>query len=438
MPNAYSYPYGVNRVDQTKRTGAGTPDNPLTEIQIQDLLKLGISEGDTFAGKGTLTPYGTWDNSGSTGTSLGSGGAGSSGGTGTGSTGSFYSPNPDPYGSTDVENYLRETANTPVNEDDIYRRMLRLYQKEIDATNQMYDQMVNTARIEGEGRLGSQAAMGARAGILGSDFANAQEQKVRGYNSDIVHGIQAERSARINSIMGFARKSAADEIAAKNLARRQGAESYLKYLAGKTERKSENMNKLAGALLAQGIDPSELDEKQLNEIATQFDTTKDEIISSYAIYKASQSSGDQFTLGPGESRFDSSGNLLASVDPSQEGKVYSTSSGLVRVMPDGSTQLIYGTGDGASKGFTSGSLTISGEQMSQISQNLEGTRGGDGYVNTEAYVSLYKQFTGQGGLPKDFFAKFPPKDYLNPNDETIPDAMKGKLKSSDDPLGLFG
>lgn len=47
-------------VDQTKRTGAGTEDNPLTDIQIEDLAKRGITEGDEVAGKGILTPKGTF------------------------------------------------------------------------------------------------------------------------------------------------------------------------------------------------------------------------------------------------------------------------------------------------------------------------------------------------------------------------------------------
>ena len=47
-------------VDQTKRTGAGTIDNPLTDIQIQDLSDQGIFEGDNMPGRGILTPMGTF------------------------------------------------------------------------------------------------------------------------------------------------------------------------------------------------------------------------------------------------------------------------------------------------------------------------------------------------------------------------------------------
>jgi len=47
-------------VDQTKRTGAGTIDSPLTDRQILDLEEQGIREGDFMEGRGFLTPIGTF------------------------------------------------------------------------------------------------------------------------------------------------------------------------------------------------------------------------------------------------------------------------------------------------------------------------------------------------------------------------------------------
>lgn len=46
--------------DENQRTGAGTIDNPLTNIQIKDLEAQGIKEGDLVPGKGFLTPLGTF------------------------------------------------------------------------------------------------------------------------------------------------------------------------------------------------------------------------------------------------------------------------------------------------------------------------------------------------------------------------------------------
>lgn len=47
--------------DETRRTGAGTRDNPLTDIQVQDLAEQGITEGGIVPGKGRLTPTGTFE-----------------------------------------------------------------------------------------------------------------------------------------------------------------------------------------------------------------------------------------------------------------------------------------------------------------------------------------------------------------------------------------
>lgn len=46
--------------NEQDRSGTGEPDNPLTDLQIQDLLDRGYSEGDYIPGKGILSPYGTF------------------------------------------------------------------------------------------------------------------------------------------------------------------------------------------------------------------------------------------------------------------------------------------------------------------------------------------------------------------------------------------
>ena len=86
--------------------------------------------------------------------------------------------------------------------------------------------MLNQARLEGQGRLGSTRAISARSGLLGSDFGSAQKEKILWYNSDVNSGIQAERSAKIGTILGRVRQSVLDEIKLKNDARQQGRELH--------------------------------------------------------------------------------------------------------------------------------------------------------------------------------------------------------------------
>jgi hypothetical protein len=52
----------------------------------------------------------------------------------------------------------------------IYAEKTKQYQGQLDALNGVYNDQINQARIRGQGRLGSQTAMQARGGLLGSDF----------------------------------------------------------------------------------------------------------------------------------------------------------------------------------------------------------------------------------------------------------------------------
>lgn len=204
---------------------------------------------------------------------------------------------------------------TPAEERRIQREQMALFQKEIDATNQIYDEMIRQEQLAGQGRLGSVGAMGARAGILGSDFQGAQEESTRQDTAKIVGGVQAERAAKIGAIMGTARKAAADEIAAKNKANREGAEAKIKFMADKKDRMNRNLNKLAASLVEQGINPDELSKEELDAIVTSYGTTAEDIKATYASKKFEQEANQKdttFTLSEGQARYDAEGNIIAS------------------------------------------------------------------------------------------------------------------------------
>jgi hypothetical protein len=172
-------------------------------------------------------------------------------------------------------------------EDAIRKAQLKMYQGQIDATNQIYDQMYNQAVTQGQGRIGSTTALGARSGILGSDFANAQTQTMQDYNNQIQQGVQAERAAKIASILGEARSSSVAEIAAKNAARAQGADALIAHWKSQQETKQTNLSNLGNALVTQGIDPNTLDEKTLNDLVKNYGVSKSDILNTYASTKAS-------------------------------------------------------------------------------------------------------------------------------------------------------
>lgn len=335
------------------------------------------------------------------------------------------------FNRSDTEDYpsFDEIYGQPVNQSDIMRDQLRLHQQEIDATNAVYDQMLNQARLEGQGRLGNQRAISARGGLLGSDFSAAQTDRVQNYNTDVNRGIQNERLAAIGAIMGNVRQSVVSQMAEKRAARQQGAENYLQWLSSSQDRRENNLNQLASDFMAQGINPNDLDESELSEIAREAGTSARDLLARYA-RQTMGGGGEGFTLSPGETRFDAAGNVVAE-GGKKPGTIYSTSDGLVQVDAEGNAKKVYSTtksSSGGSSGFKSGSLSLSNEELNGFSSELEKSRGSDGYANTSYYMENLKNFTQSGGLLVDFLKKFDPDLYLNPSDPTIPAAIRGQMK----------
>ena len=196
------------------------------------------------------------------------------------------------------------------------RNQLRLHQAEIDATNQIYDEQLNQARLEGAGRLGSTRAIGARGGILGSDFGASQKQAQIGANTAQQRAIGAERAAKIGNIMGNVRQSVLDEMTAKREAYTLGADAVLANIAGQKDRRQNNIKQFAGDLIAQGMDISDLSEDELKEISKEAGVSVNDLVSGYARVKAAETTGDtkKYTLKAGETLVDGqTGEAIASV-----------------------------------------------------------------------------------------------------------------------------
>lgn len=168
-----------------------------------------------------------------------------------------------------------------VDEDAIRNRVLNTFQKEIDATNDIYSGKLQEAKTAGIGRLGSSRATQARSGLLGSDFGAAQTDKVNEQNTSIENLLLAEKGQKIAEILGRGNSAATAEIVAKRQAQEKGLDEYLKYLGAKTETKKTNLAKVAGSLLDQKLTPNDLDPKQLADLAASYGVSTGDIINSY-------------------------------------------------------------------------------------------------------------------------------------------------------------
>lgn len=62
----------------------------------------------------------------------------------------------------------------------------------------------------------------------------------------------------------------------------------------------------------------------------------------------------------------------------------------------------------------------------------------DTYANSAVYLQMLNAWKKDGGLEQDFFKNYPPKNYLNPNDASIPQYIRDMLKKlSEEDVPLF-
>lgn len=205
----------------------------------------------------------------------------------------------------------RKGATRDINEDDIRSKNLALYQKEIDAIDQIYASLITDEKVAGEDRLGQGRAISNRQGLIGSLRGESQRQNIVAKNSAAVGALQAERAAKIGAILGTARKAAVDEIAAERAAKQQSAADYLSYLKVQDERINKNVTNAIGSLIAQGYSLEDLDQEQLDELAKNLRVSTDQLRTTFDSLLPEDAAGDAFTLGRYDIRYDADGNVIA-------------------------------------------------------------------------------------------------------------------------------
>jgi len=166
----------------------------------------------------------------------------------------------------------------PVNEEDIRLKTMARFQEEIDALNRVYATKRAEEQVAGQGRLGQSRAIQARRGLLGSDFGVAQTATTSDYNQRIQNSIEAERAAKIGSILSTVRKETADEFTAKTAARKLGAQEYINFLADAETRKISRVTDTVGNVIASGV---EADPEMLKELASQLGVTEKQLMAEY-------------------------------------------------------------------------------------------------------------------------------------------------------------
>lgn len=205
------------------------------------------------------------------------------------------------------------------------------FQNEIDALNRSYAIKKQEEAVRGENRMGQVAAIGARRGLLGSDFGVAQADTQTAANVDAQSAIEAERLAGEAAIYAKAEEIIQTAITGKQTAKKEGTDAYLKYISENTARKKAAAEEIAKMWYNSGY--SEL--SNINELADKLGISVEALKSYYANYKKAADASkvkSSITLSAGESIYNPNTGKIEMTAPTDE-KPVSMSPGSVLVDP---------------------------------------------------------------------------------------------------------
>lgn len=358
-------------------------------------------------------------------------------------------------------NILRDTQK-PIDENMIRENTLKRFQSQIDAMNQYYQevkrQKLANEFMPAQNRLGSDAAIQARRGMLGGTFGGAQTDRVETYNAGVRNaietGVDAERNAAIQALMGKASESSQKEIDDKIAARTKGAQDYIAFLEGAANRKSARANTAIASLIASnakvddmtladlaeslGMDFKEFKDKytvKVKEAETEAAKTKPTTQEVDGILYERQKDGTYKAVTPAKApeaekplivggvayqkQADGSYKPVTPVETPkpltrQVGKqLYtSTDNGLTwqPAKTSGGKTLPVSSGGGG--GTTTTTVNLKNAKAAMTAE-LSQLVGDDGYISPDAYKAARKMWADQKLNPTDFDTAF--KGYRNPN-----------------------
>ena len=217
---------------------------------------------------------------------------------------------------------LKQQATEKVNEEAIRAATRARIQGQIDAINAaVQDQIVNFRNTTGKNRQGQSYALAAAGGRIGSATGEAEFRTTEDFNNQEEQTYRSEANAKISALLGAATRDATAEIESKRAAIKEGADKYFEFLETQGQRKKDQITAFLRNMLALGVDPSEIDDKDFEQIEDQYGFTKDQLVSLFGDIKTEQDSAtratekekveldkakmaaNQFDLSEGEARY---------------------------------------------------------------------------------------------------------------------------------------
>lgn len=365
--------------------------------------------------------------------------------------------NADLQSAYDAQGNLIKATQGPIDEQAIREATLAKFQTQISALDRYYAEQLKkkqaAEQLANQGRLGTNAAVQARRGTIGSDFGNAQTDVINQNSQEIQNSIadqvNAEREMQIQALLGNARKEADAEIAAKQAAKTKGAQDYIDFLKGAAERKDQRVQSALANVIASNLQE---DETTLKTLASQLGLGIDEIKSRLKTAKATaaadaaknapkpievngvlyqaQADGSYKAVTPvaeekpivvgGVAYSKQADGSYKAITPKAEVKpINRVVNKVLQVSLDGGITWAPAKGGAAPtvparRSSGGGSTKVSVAQATRdMTKQLSTLTGSDGFVSPDTYLVARNEWIGSGLNPTEFDNKM--KGFVNPN-----------------------
>ena len=323
---------------------------------------------------------------------------------------SSFTPKVDPALQTAQQNVITAAGMSTTPSASDISGAAAMFQSQIDALNGVYATQKKAALQDEANRTGSNTAIEARRGLIGSDFGNAATDKVNAANADEQAAIDAKHNLDLSGVYTNINKASQDASNARVTAAQKGADALLTQLKGDQADKITKVTGAVKAYLAAGNDGSKLTTTDIKSWSDQLgvdpsavqNAVKDAITANAAVISKNQIDAANLQKIQEEIK---TGTIDATKPVEIGGYIYKpdakggwTNAGQAR-----STANISPT--------TVVAQTVQ-EGYKTVAPQLDSRKGADGYVTPADYQTA-KQAWITSGLPSaDFDKQF--VNYVNP------------------------
>lgn len=168
--------------------------------------------------------------------------------------------------AVEAENARLAGLAAPETEADRRTRITNQFQGEIDALNAVYATQKQQAIATGMGRLGSDSAVQARRGLIGSSFGAGQTSAVETVNNQDLAAVDAAKGAALAAVYSKIQAAITESETDKKAAQATSAAANLAYLKSVPEKKNKIATEAINAMITANAEPTD---KDLQDMAAQ-------------------------------------------------------------------------------------------------------------------------------------------------------------------------